>query len=65
MVVTPRQLEKWLTPESMAAHIEKQCLKQHLEPADIVQPVLFLASTASAMITGQCVNVDGGTVFSG
>ncbi len=34
------------------------------DPADIVGPVVFLASSASAMVTGHVLNVDGGAVAS-
>ncbi len=64
-VLTPKQLEKWATPEGLAAHLERQCLKTHLAPQDIVDAVLFLASDASRMMTGQCMVVDGGTVTTG
>lgn len=64
-VLTPKQLDLWATPESLAAHLDRQCLKRHLEPADMVAPVLFLASDASGMMTGQCMPVDGGYVVTG
>jgi len=64
-VLTPKQLELWATPEGLAGHLERQCLKRHLNPDDIVGPVLFLAAQASAMMTGQCMAVDGGVVVSG
>ncbi|CUH75674.1 SDR family NAD(P)-dependent oxidoreductase [Tropicibacter naphthalenivorans] len=61
-VLTERQMRLWATPEDLSAFMEKQCLKRHLTPKDIVGPVLFLASNASAMMTGQCIAVDGGVV---
>tara|TARA_R110000787_G_scaffold147002_1_gene260702 strand:- start:1033 stop:1803 length:771 start_codon:yes stop_codon:yes gene_type:complete len=64
-VLTDKQLAKWATPEGLAAHLERQCLKTHLVPQDIVDAVLFLASDASRMMTGQCMVVDGGTVTTG
>lgn len=64
-VLTPKQMDKWATPDALAAHLEKQCLKEHLDPQDIVDAVLFLASKTSRMMTGQCVVVDGGTVVTG
>ncbi len=64
-VLTEKQLEKWATPADLAAHLERQCLKEHLTPEDIVDPTLYLASDASRMMTGQCMAVDGGVVVSG
>lgn len=61
-VLTERQLRLWATEENLAAFLPRQCLPRHLEPEDIAGPVLFLASRASAMITGQCIAVDGGVV---
>jgi len=64
-VLTEKQLEKWATPEKLAAHLSRQCLKEHLEPRDIVDAVLFLSSDASRMMTGQALVVDGGVVVTG
>lgn len=64
-VLTPKQLEMWATPEDLAAHLDRQCLKTHLAPEDIVEATLFLASGASKMMTGQCMVVDGGVVVTG
>ncbi len=64
-VLTPKQLEMWATPEDLAAHLERQCLKEHLAPRDIVDATLFLASQASRMMTGQAMVVDGGVVVTG
>lgn len=64
-VLTPKQWEKWVTEEGLAAHIDRQCLKEHLVPEDMIAPTLFLASNASRMMTGQCMAVDGGVVVSG
>lgn len=64
-VLTERQMELWATPEGLAAHLEKQCLKEHLVADDIVDATLFLASKASRMMTGQAMVVDGGVVVTG
>ena len=64
-VLTDRQIELWATPEDLAAHLDRQCLKEHLKPADIVEATLFLASSASRMMTGQALVVDGGVVVTG
>jgi galactose dehydrogenase len=64
-VLTRKQLEMWATPEDLAAHLDRQCLKEHLAPRDIVDAVLFLASKTSRMMTSQAVVVDGGVVMTG
>ncbi|WP_234905857.1 SDR family NAD(P)-dependent oxidoreductase [Affinirhizobium pseudoryzae] len=62
MVVTERQKELWLTEESIAAMLDRQCLKRTLLAEDMVGPCLFLASSASAGMTAQSIIVDGGTL---
>ena len=64
-VLTDKQKDMWATPEALAAHLERQCLKDHLAPQDIVAATLFLSSAASRMMTGQSMVVDGGVVVTG
>ena len=64
-VLTQKQKDMWATPEGLAEHLDRQCLKEHLEPADIVGGTLFLASKASKMMTGQALVIDGGVVVTG
>lgn len=64
-VLTEKQLTMWATPDDLAKHLERQCLKEHLAPQDIVDATLFLASRASRMITSQALVVDGGVVVTG
>ncbi len=64
-VLTQKQLDMWATPEDLAAFLEKQCLKEHLVPRDIVDGTLFLASNTSRMMTGQALVIDGGVVVTG
>ncbi len=64
-VLTDRQRALWATEADLAAHLARQCLPRHLAPADIVGPCLFLASDASAMVTGQVLVADGGVVVTG
>ena len=64
-VLTEKQRERWASEEALATHLARQCLPRELAPADIVAPCLFLASDASAAMTGQTMAVDGGVVVSG
>lgn len=61
-VLTPKQKELWADPASLAAHLDRQCLKEHLIEQDVVDATLFLASNTSRMMTGQTLAVDGGVV---
>ncbi len=63
-VLTDRQKELWVTPESLSRHLAKQCLPFPIEPSDIVGAVLFLASGSSRMMTSQTLVLDGGYVSS-
>lgn len=64
-VLTQKQKEMWVTPEGLAAHLARQCLREPLEPEDIVGGCLFLASGASKAMTGQALVIDGGVVVTG
>ncbi|WP_224816125.1 SDR family NAD(P)-dependent oxidoreductase [Hasllibacter sp. MH4015] len=64
-VLTEKQLEMWASPEDLAAHMKRMCLKEHLKPEDIVGGTLFLASRASKAMTGQTMVIDGGVVTTG
>ncbi|MBS0563843.1 MAG: SDR family oxidoreductase [Proteobacteria bacterium] len=64
-VLTQKQKDMWVTPEGLAAHLGRQCLKDPLAPEDIVGGALFLASGASRMMTGQALVIDGGVVVTG
>ncbi|MEM6897033.1 MAG: SDR family oxidoreductase [Pseudomonadota bacterium] len=64
-VLTEKQKDMWVTEEGLAAHLERQCLKDPLAPEDIVGGTLFLASSASKAMTGQSLVIDGGVVVTG
>lgn len=60
MVRTDFSKPFWSNPD-VCSHITKTIpLGRIAEPMDVVHPVLFLASEASAFITGQTILVDGG-----
>ncbi|GFE62954.1 SDR family NAD(P)-dependent oxidoreductase [Litoreibacter roseus] len=64
-VLTQKQKDMWVTEDGLAAHLDRQCLKDTLDPQDIVGGVLFLASNMSKMMTGQAMVIDGGVVVTG
>jgi NAD(P)-dependent dehydrogenase (short-subunit alcohol dehydrogenase family) len=64
-VLTQKQKDMWVTEEGLQAHLARQCLKDTLEPDDIVGGCLFLASNASKAMTGQALVIDGGVVVTG
>jgi NAD(P)-dependent dehydrogenase (short-subunit alcohol dehydrogenase family) len=64
-VMTERQKRLWVTEEGLAAFVARQCIPRPVQPEDIVGPVLFLASEASAMVAGQVLVVDGGIAATG
>lgn len=59
-VATERQLAKWLTKAEENKWMETMALKKRIEPNDVANLALFLASDDSAMISGQSIAVDGG-----
>lgn len=64
-VMTERQKSLWATPEALDPFVKTQCLPDLIQPSDLVGPTLFLASNASAMMTGQTMIVDAGVVTTG
>jgi galactose dehydrogenase len=59
-VLTERQRELWVTEDALAAHIARQCIREAMQPEDLVGICLFLASNASRMLTAQMLIIDGG-----
>jgi 3-oxoacyl-[acyl-carrier protein] reductase len=55
---------KTVTPEQKQRIVAMQCIPRPEVPEDLVGAVLFLASEASAFVTGQSVNLDGGVTGS-
>ncbi|EBA13175.1 SDR family NAD(P)-dependent oxidoreductase [Roseobacter sp. CCS2] len=64
-VLTEKQETMWATPEAKAAFLQKQCLQEFMQPEDLIGGTLFLASSASAMMTGQTIAIDAGVVGTG
>ena len=61
-VMTERQKELWATPEALAAHRERQCLPDLIEPEYVARMVLFLASDDAAMCTASNYMVEAGSI---
>jgi len=61
-IMTRRQLDKWVTPEAEAQIMARQCLKRKLEPAEVANFIVFLASQEASACTNQHYVVDGGWV---
>lgn len=61
-IMTQRQLDKWVTPETEKEIAAHQCLKRKLQPAEVANFIVFLASGEASACTGQQYVVDGGWV---
>ncbi|MEG2803664.1 SDR family oxidoreductase [Stenotrophomonas sp.] len=62
-VLTERQRAKGAAnPAMFERYLARQCLKTHLQPADIAEMALWLCADESAMCTGQTFTVDAGVV---
>ena len=59
-VQTERQMKLWMTQEGLQATLDRQALKQIVQPEDIARMILFLAADDSRLCTGQNFIVDGG-----
>ncbi|HWB04445.1 MAG TPA: SDR family oxidoreductase [Verrucomicrobiales bacterium] len=63
-IMTQRQVKQFVTPAIKRLLHQSQCVPDLLQPADIADVVLFLASTASRAITGQEILADRGWAHS-
>jgi NAD(P)-dependent dehydrogenase (short-subunit alcohol dehydrogenase family) len=61
-IMTQRQQDLWLTPESEAELMQRQCVKRKLVPDDIARVTLFFSADDSGACTNQNYIVDGGWV---
>ena len=59
-VRTPRQMKLWHTPDEEARMLGLQCIKARVEPHDVANMVVFLASDDARMCTGHEYFVDAG-----
>lgn len=61
-ILTPRQLDLWISPEDEQKLLADQCLHRRLVGEDVAQMALFLASDVSSACTSQEFVVDGGLI---
>lgn len=64
----PGAIETEVPRETVSEDLKKrivaaQSIKRPQEPEDLVGPLLFFSSDACRFVTGQCMSVDGGSVF--
>lgn len=61
-IMTERQKNLWVTPESIEAHKKNQCLPDLIEPVYVARMVLFLASDDALMCTANNYMVEAGSI---
>ncbi|MBT8423419.1 MAG: SDR family oxidoreductase [Silicimonas sp.] len=61
-IMTERQKELWVTPETIERHRARQCLPDLIEPAHVARMVLFLSSDDAAMCTANNYMVEAGSI---
>ena len=64
MIWTEKQVARAAAddPAKLARYLERQCIKEPLDPSDVARLALWLASTESRRCAGQTFIVDGGVV---
>ncbi|MET0604831.1 MAG: SDR family oxidoreductase, partial [Beijerinckiaceae bacterium] len=64
MIWTEKQIARARAddPAKFQSYLDRQCIKEHLEPADIARMCLWLASSESRHCAGQTYILDGGVV---
>ena len=59
-VATEKQLASYLTENEEQKWMDAMAIKKRIDPMEVAKLALFLASSDSAMITGQSITIDGG-----
>lgn len=64
MIWTEKQTARAVAddPAKLERYLERQCIKEPLEPADVARLALWLASAESRRASGQTFIIDGGVV---
>ena len=61
-IMTDRQKTLWVKPDTLEAHLKRQCLPDPIDPVYVARMVLFLASDDSAMCSANSYMVEGGSI---
>lgn len=61
-IMTERQKKLWVTPETLAKQVDRQCLPDPVDPVYVARMVLFLASDDAAMCTANNFMVEAGSI---
>ncbi|NNE87220.1 MAG: SDR family oxidoreductase [Silicimonas sp.] len=61
-IMTERQKELWVTPESIEKQRARQCLPDLIEPVYVARMVVFLASDDAAMCSANNYMVEAGSI---
>ncbi|MEO1796856.1 MAG: SDR family oxidoreductase [Pseudomonadota bacterium] len=61
-IMTDRQKELWVTEEALSAHLANQCTPDPIEPSEVAEMVMFLASDAASACTANNFFVEAGSV---
>jgi len=61
-IMTERQEQLWVTPETLAKQVDRQCLPDPVDPVYVARMVLFLASDDAAMCTANNFMVEAGSI---
>ncbi|MFN3331141.1 MAG: SDR family NAD(P)-dependent oxidoreductase [Caldilinea sp.] len=60
VILTPMGTQVWGDPEKAAPMLAKIPLRRFGQPVEVADLILFLASSASDLITGETILIDGG-----
>jgi len=61
LTISSPEQEATLTPEQLKDRKSRRAFQRDQHPQDLVGTMIFLCSADSDFMTGQTVNVDGGT----